>query len=221
MLFVKLRFLVAVLFFTCVSTSFFPAVNTSIAKTENAHENQDIDFGDVQKAVHYLNNLRDVKSKFTQISNEGSQLTGDFYLSRPGKLRFEYNEIDDFIVADGTFIYYYDSILGEQSNALIGSTLADFILRDEINVDRDIAVKSTEHRNGFLIVDLIEKEKPEAGMIRLAFTEKPFKLHMWRVIDAMGKITDIYLDDINREPEFRDRLFVYSDPNRFKNRYNR
>ena len=84
---------------------------------------------DIQTAEEYLNNLKTMKAEFIQIAHNGAQLSGMFYLNRPGELRFEYNEVDDFIVADGLLIYFYDSELKEQTNAPIGQTLADFLLR--------------------------------------------------------------------------------------------
>ena len=96
---------------------------------------------DIQKAEDYLRNLSTVKANFIQTAHNGARLSGTFYLNRPGKLRFDYNEIDDFIVADGLFIYFYDSELGEQSNAPIGQTLADFLLRENISLTGDIKVQ--------------------------------------------------------------------------------
>ena len=77
---------------------------------------------DIQRAENYLRNLDTVKAEFIQTAHNGSRLSGTFYLNRPGKLRFEYNEVKDFIVADGVFIYFYDSELQEQTNAPIGHT---------------------------------------------------------------------------------------------------
>ena len=57
----------------------------------------------VQKAESYLNSLKTLKANFTQMAQwNQTNVTGDFYLSRPGKLRFDYDPpVEDFIVADG------------------------------------------------------------------------------------------------------------------------
>ena len=60
----------------------------------------------VVQAEKYLQSLDTAKARFLQTSQDGSQLTGTFYLNRPGKLRFEYDKLDDFIVADSFFIYF-------------------------------------------------------------------------------------------------------------------
>ena len=59
---------------------------------------------DVQKAEEYLRGLTTAKADFIQRAHNGARLSGTFYLDRPGRLRFEYNEVDDIIVADGFFI---------------------------------------------------------------------------------------------------------------------
>ncbi|PZQ44421.1 MAG: outer membrane lipoprotein carrier protein LolA, partial [Micavibrio aeruginosavorus] len=87
---------------------------------------------EIAKAETYLQNLKTAQADFIQTSSLGSRLSGKFYLNRPGKLRFDYNEVQDFIVADGVFVYFYDSQLGSQSNAPIGQTLADFLLREDL-----------------------------------------------------------------------------------------
>ena len=66
-----------------------------------------------RKAENYLRGLKTAKANFIQSTSSGLQLFGTFYLDRPGKLRFEYDALDDFVVADGIFIYFYDSELEE------------------------------------------------------------------------------------------------------------
>ena len=76
---------------------------------------------DIAIVEHYLQGLTSARARFVQTTHDGTQLVGTFYLQRPGKLRFEYDDpIKDFVVADGVFIYFYDAELGEQSNASIG-----------------------------------------------------------------------------------------------------
>ena len=57
----------------------------------------------------YLNSLTTVQSKFTQINDDGSISTGELYISRPGKMRFEYNPPEQAIViAEAQAVYIID-----------------------------------------------------------------------------------------------------------------
>ena len=178
------------------------------SKTARASEQDD-----VKKVEQYLNNLKMARSRFTQVAPDGSRRTGTFYLSKPGKLRFEYDPpIQDFIVADGTFIYFYDAELNEQTHAPIGQTLADFILREDLDVGGDIVVMDLTRAAGLLQITLAQKEDPKAGSLKLGFSESPFTLKKWRVTDAQGSIVEIILADIQTNARPADDLFRYINP---------
>ena len=103
----------------------------------------------VVRAETYLRDLDTARARFLQTAQNGSQLAGTFYLNRPGKLRFDYDDpVEDFIVADGRFIYFYDSQLGEQTNAPIGQTLADFLVA-QVGERDAIGLAVGERRVGF------------------------------------------------------------------------
>lgn len=176
----------------------------------------------VQKAEDYLNNLGTARARFVQTTHNGQQLVGTFYLDRPGKLRFEYDDpVKDFVVADGVFIYFYDAEAGEQSNAPIGQTLADFILRDNLKLSGDIEVRDIKSNGGILQIELVQEADPDAGQLILGFDEEPFSLKKWRVIDAQGLITEVELFYLKTDIKHQDGLFVYKDPQKDeKRKYN-
>lgn len=168
---------------------------------------------DIKKAQDYLNNLKEARARFVQTAPDGTQFVGTFYLDRPGRLRFEYDPpIEDFIVADGTLIYFYDSQLQEQSNAPIGSTLADFLLRDKIELGGELAVNNVKRGGDFLQVEVSEAADPEAGSLTLGFKEDPFALKKWRVVDAQGAITEVELFYLRTDVTHPSGLFAYIDP---------
>ncbi len=177
---------------------------------------------EVKQAERYLQNLGTARARFLQTAPNGAQLIGTFYLDRPGKLRFEYDDpIEDFVVADGMFIYFYDSELGEQTNAPIGQTLADFILRRDLQLFGDVRVTDVKSSNNLLQVTLVQSADPAAGAITLGFSEEPFALKKWRITDSMGSMTEVELFDLQTGIELADNLFIYVDPRRFDEpRYN-
>lgn len=176
---------------------------------------------DIKAVESYLQDLGSVRARFVQTTHDGTQLVGTFYLQRPGKLRFEYDDpIKDFVVADGFFIYFYDAELGAQTNAPIGQTLADFILRDDIVLDDDVRVESIKRKGGFMQVEIVQKADPEAGSLTLGFKEDkknketPLALSKWRVVDAQGLITEVELFYLKTDIKHPSDLFAYQDPNK-------
>ena len=175
---------------------------------------------DIQVAEEYLKNLKTMKAEFIQTAYNGARMSGTFYLDRPGKLRFEYNEVDDFIVADGLFIYFYDSELGEQTNAPIGQTLADFLLRKKIALQGDITVQHIGIRDGLKAITIAETGDVEAGTVTLFFAEEPYALKKWQVRDAAGYTTEIILREMETNIDLPAELFAYFKPKQDKPEYN-
>ncbi|MEM8833229.1 MAG: outer membrane lipoprotein carrier protein LolA [Pseudomonadota bacterium] len=175
---------------------------------------------DINTAETYLKNLDTVKADFIQTAHNGSRLSGTFYLDRPGKLRFEYNEVDDFIVADGFLIYFYDSELGEQTNAPIGQTLADFLLRKDLKLTGDLSVQKVAMEQGYKTFVLNESGNEGAGSVKLYFNQEPFALHKWQVTDAAGLTTEVLLQNIERDVDLPASLFAYFKPKPDKPSYN-
>lgn len=188
-----------------------PSVATSLQHSNKYH---------IQRAEDYLRGLGTLKASFIQRADNGSRLSGTFYLNRPGKLRFEYNEVDDFIVADGFFIYFYDSEMNEQTNAPIGQTLADFLLRKDLSLTNNLSVQKIDRENGYQILTLTEQGNEGAGQVKLFFTEAPYTLQKWHVIDATGLTTEIVLQNIERNIKLPASLFAYHAPKQDKPAFN-
>ena len=174
----------------------------------------------VQKAESYLNSLKTLKANFTQMAQwNQTNVTGDFYLSRPGKLRFDYDPpVEDFIVADGNFIFYYDGEQEQQSNAPIGATLADFLLRDPISLSGKISVSNVEETLSDYFITLVQTEDPHAGSLTLVFKKEPFTLNRWIVVDGQGLQTQVALKNIETGMPLDRDMFYYIDPKHGKER---
>ncbi len=181
----------------------------------------DVKQEDIKNVEAYLQSLKTARARFVQTAHDGSQFLGTFYLDRPGKLRFDYDPpIEDFVVADGFFIYFYDAELGEQTNAPIGQTLADFFLRKDLELEGDISVKDVQRGGELLQVELIQSDDPEAGSLSLAFKEDPLTLKKWRVVDARGLITEIELFYFKTGIKHPGGLFAYANPDKVQPHYN-
>ncbi len=176
---------------------------------------KEADAQQIEQAEKYLQDMKTAQARFVQTTHDGTQLVGTFYLNRPGKLRFEYDPpVENFVVADGAFIYFYDAELQEQTNAPIQSTLANFFLRKNFSLSDDLTVKDAFVAGGLLQIKVVQAEDPDAGSITFAFSEKPFELKKWRVVDQQGMITEVELFYLKSGMKHDSDLFVYLDPNK-------
>jgi outer membrane lipoprotein-sorting protein len=167
----------------------------------------------VAQVEQYLNGVQSLQSKFIQVAPDGRQASGTFYLSRPGKMRLEYDKpIKDFVVADGSFIFYWDGEMRQQSSTPIGTTMADFILRKTIRLSGDVTVTNLFQAPGVIEVSLVETKDVGKGSMTLVFEDHPFQLRKWRVLDAQGLTTEVALLNPRTDVTFDSNLFYFKEP---------
>ena len=176
----------------------------------------------VKTVEDYLGGLTTLKAHFVQTANDGKQLTGTFYLDRPGKMRINYDPpVTDFIVADGLLVYYYDGQMKQQSNTPISRSLADFFLRKTVKLSGDISVSDMKKDKNTLQMTLVQTKNPLAGSLTLVLSENPLQLQEWRIVDAQGLVTGVKLSDVTTGITLDSDLFHYYDPAHKAHLYNK
>jgi outer membrane lipoprotein-sorting protein len=172
------------------------------------------DRAELRRIERYLNSIRTLRSRFAQNSSTGEVARGEVYLSRPGRMRVEYQPpVPVLVVADGRFLIYYDRKLEQVSYVPLGSTPASILLEKEISLsDPGLIVAGLERVDDTVAVEIIRKENPGEGSLTLIFRKEPVTLLQWSITDAQGVITVVTLI----EPEFNGRLdpalFQFVDP---------
>lgn len=201
-----------------VAVVFLAAPNCASAQSITAGEEEVL----VNNIQNYLNGLTTMQARFSQLSQDGSVQNGTFYLSRPGKLRFQYDKPNgDYIVADGFLVHYWDDGVKNHSSAPIGTTLADFLLRKNIRFGGDIQVLSLKRPGtNKLLITFNQKKNPEAGDLRMLFTESPLRLEKWRVTDGAGTITEVTLSDVKTGLRLSPALFRFKAPKGYEGALN-
>ncbi|MEO3435469.1 outer membrane lipoprotein carrier protein LolA [Inquilinus sp. CAU 1745] len=182
------------------------------AAQSDAAELSDAQQATVERIEGYLNSITTMQARFTQTAENGGVAEGDFYLSRPGRMRIEYDELPYLYVADGFWLTYYDKELGQRSDALLGSSLADFITRPDIELSGDVTVRGVRDEGGRIEIDIVQTSDPGAGMLTLVFTDSPLRLDSWIVADAAGLTTEIQLSNARFGGQLSSSLFVAPRP---------
>ncbi|TMJ99548.1 MAG: outer membrane lipoprotein carrier protein LolA, partial [Alphaproteobacteria bacterium] len=69
----------------------------------------------VDKVSTYLSNVQQLVGDFVQVGPDGSRVRGEFYMQKPGKIRFEYEPPSRIeIIADGQSVVVRDRKLATQ-----------------------------------------------------------------------------------------------------------
>ena len=96
------------------------------------------------------------------------------------------------------------------SNA--SGTPAWFLLRDTISLTDGVTITKLERGPGVLRVTLVENKSPENGTLTLTFSEKPFDLKQWTIVDQQGKATTVVLSDARYGVPVDAKAFTFVDP---------
>jgi outer membrane lipoprotein-sorting protein len=169
---------------------------------------------DIARIESYLNDLKSVAADFTQISDSGEFRHGKIAIQRPGKMRVTYAAPDkDFMVADGSFVYMWDDELEQQSQMPVGSSIAEFILRDPVRLNGDVTITRFARYPAKIELSLVSTNDPGEGELTLIFEDKPLQLRQWRVLDAQGRTTGINLENMREDVVFPSNTFSFVSPN--------
>ena len=159
----------------------------------------------VDRVSNYLSGLRQVVGKFVQVGPDGGKTTGDFFLQKPGKLRFEYDDPSPIqLIADGTSLVVRDRRLATQDLYPLGQTPLRFLLADKVDLLRDTNVVGAGTDNIFATV-VIEEKQTLGGKhkLMLMFDAKDLTLKQWTVTDPQGFDTTVavYNLDMTKKPD--------------------
>ena len=174
--------------------------------------------GDLKRASDYLNTIKSVQGRFTQIAADGRTVQGTFYLRKPGRIRFEYDKPNPIlIVADGSSVAVSNSQLKTTDRyPLINSPLR-LLLSESINLTSDPRIVDVEKEPGILSFTARETAGPARGSITLIFADNgELELRQWEVVDAQGVRTRIALNEVRQDANIPPTMFVIQDLSPFK-----
>ena len=168
---------------------------------------------DIARVEAYLNGVRTLSADFIQVAPNGAISRGQFYLKRPGRLRFEYEPpAPVLVVADGTYVNYFDVELGQLSQIGVYSTPLGVVVAQEVKLEGRIAVTSVEREAAVVSLTTIDTEEPGRGTLTLIFSDRPLELRKWEIIDSQGLLTTIALDEISTNQDLDPELFIFRQP---------
>ena len=167
------------------------------------------DLAEIKRIERYLNDITTLRSSFIQISSNGERLDGDIFISRPGRLRVQYEPSSPILlVANGSTLTYVDWELEEISYIPITETPLRALIAPRIKLDQFFKLGELERGLGTLAITLYNLEDESAGSFKMFFADKPLQLKQWFLKDATGTSIKISLLDVERDVELNDDLFT-------------
>jgi len=168
-----------------------------------------------ERVSAYLSNVRQLHGNFVQVAPDGSKSEGEFFMQKPGKVRFDYNPPSPIeLIADGQSVVVRDRKLATQDLYPLSQTPLRFLLSDHIDLLRDTNLVGVYADDVFVTV-VIEERQILGGThrIMLMFGAQDYQLRQWTVTDPQGYDTTVAVYNLDTKQA--------ADPNMFRIDYTR
>jgi len=136
-----------------------------------------------------LEKVETAKGRFTQYNADFTETRGDFYLRRPGRIRFEYDAPSPILIlSDGTTVAIEDSEQETQDRLPLRSTPLALILERNLNLEDKATIVDVQKTSNLVAVN-------------------GYDLLQWETIDGNGAATLVELSGVETGVKLSPRLF--------------
>lgn len=164
----------------------------------------------LDRVDNYFNNIKFFSGNFVQVGSDGKRINGKFWVSKPGRMRFDYDPPSSLqLLADGTSVAVRNRKLNTQDLYFIKQTPLRFLLADRLDLIEDSKVLAVGNEPAGISVILEEGSAASGGKsrIQLTFPAPNYELKQWTVTDPQGYDTTVTISGIDRKLQLPDKIF--------------
>jgi outer membrane lipoprotein-sorting protein len=175
----------------------------------------------IEQITGYFNSMRTLQGEFLQVGPKCHVSSGQFYIAKPGRMRFEYAPPNPFIVvADGTWVTIKNNARNTADHYPLSATPLRLVLAEEVDLFSEAEILEVEQVDGLTRLTLEDKSKMVPGHLVLVFDDRKNELQQWIIVDGQGRRTTISLNGIVADIDPDPDLFHVERPER-RSRTNR
>lgn len=192
------------------------ALVLSIASIANVYADE----APISRLKSFLSASASLAADFKQVSFDKSgrpaqSSSGKFYLSRPGKFRWNYlKPFEQEIVSNSGKVWFYDADLEQvtikQLDDSLGSTPA-LLLTGQVDIEEKFVLQEQGQDEGMNWVKLSPKNE-ESGFKYILIGMNGNQLGGMELSDNFGQLTRIYFSNIQLNQKLDDSLFNFKPP---------
>jgi outer membrane lipoprotein-sorting protein len=175
-----------------------------ILLSNNAHSD---DRAELLKLENYLNSLQHIVAKFVQVDANGNTQRGNFFLSRPGKLKWDYVEPKRIsILFKSNKIFYHDKGLDQRSEYKTQDSLLYFLIAPKISFlspDSQYYLQSFSNTGKEIALEVKKHNQTKGEVLVLRFSTAPVSLTS---VEVKGSLR-IFIDSVIEYPTLDQNLF--------------
>ena len=163
----------------------------------------------VQRVNAYFNSITTLVGNFVQVGPDRQRLEGDFYLQKPGKVRFNYDPPSPVeLISDGSSVVVRDRKLATQDLYPLSQTPLRFLLAEKLDLLKDTKIIGVYQDDLFVTVAIEEKHAlVGTHRLMLMFGAKDSELKQWTITDPQGYDTTIAIFNLNQSKKPDPALF--------------
>jgi len=157
------------------------------------------------------NNSQTISGRFHQELNSNNDvISGNFYIQKPYKSNFSYDNGLENIITSKFFINIVDNYGYLVDRYPIINHPIYKILADRIALKETFRILSIKKIDNEIRINLMSKDNSgnSAAKIKLAFNEDDYSLKNWEIIDELGQSTYLEFTKIRKNISIDPKLFI-------------
>ena len=156
------------------------------------------------------NNTQTISGRFHQKLNDDDIVSGNFYIQKPYKSNFTYDNELENIITSKFFINIVDNKKFLIDRYPIINQPIYKILSEEISLKETFEILSIKIINNEIAINLVSKNNSSdsKAKIKLTFNGDDYSLKNWEIIDDLGQSTYLEFTKIRKNISIDQELFI-------------
>jgi outer membrane lipoprotein-sorting protein len=160
-----------------------------------------------QKIADHFSSVKTMQGEFVQFGPRGEQTGGKFFLSRPGKIRFNFEEPSPMrVISDGKSVVIGNRKLKTWDIYPLSKTPLALLLSNKIDLGGK-TVREVKEEPDLITIKLGDRSLFADSTITMMFDPKTFDLRQWTITDQQGKDTSVMIFNVQAGVTLDDNVF--------------
>lgn len=161
-----------------------------------------------QKIADHFSSVKTMMGEFVQFGPRGEQTGGKFFIERPGKLRFNFEDPSPIrVIADGNNVVVGNMKLKTWDIYPLSKTPLSLLLASRIDLGNQM-VRDVKQESDLTTIVLGNKTVFGDSTITMMFDSKTYDLRQWTITDAQNKDTSVMIYNVQNGVNLDDKVFI-------------
>jgi outer membrane lipoprotein-sorting protein len=163
---------------------------------------------EAQAIADHFSSVKTMMGDFVQFGPSGEQTGGKFFIERPGKVRFNYENPSTFkVTADGTSVVLENARMNTADLYSLSSTPLKLLLDERIDLSGN-KVQDVRQEADATTITLADRSVFGNSTITMMFDPQNYELKQWTIRDAQGRDTTVMIYNVQSGVTFDRSVFA-------------